>query len=84
VHKVPAVGLAARNYFHSYTDDAVDFCDMLSSFAPGAKAGLQPTLSGHGIARKARGADVDPYFREGRIRENRRLLRKRRGQHYRV
>jgi hypothetical protein len=40
VHKVSAAGLSARLYFHRYTDDAVDLCDVLSSFAPGAKAGL--------------------------------------------
>jgi predicted PolB exonuclease-like 3'-5' exonuclease len=40
VHKVSAAGLSARPYFHRYTDDAVDLCDVLPSFAPGAKAGL--------------------------------------------
>jgi predicted PolB exonuclease-like 3'-5' exonuclease len=40
VHKLPAVGLSARSYFHRFTDDAVDLCDVLSSFAPGAKATL--------------------------------------------
>ena len=40
VHKVPAAGLSARRYFHRYTDDAVDLCDVFSSFAPGAKATL--------------------------------------------
>jgi hypothetical protein len=40
VHKVPAIGLSARPYFHRYTDDATDLCDVLSSFAPGAKATL--------------------------------------------
>jgi predicted 3'-5' exonuclease similar to PolB exonuclease domain len=40
VHKLPAAGLSARPYFHRYTDDATDLCDVLSSFAPGAKASL--------------------------------------------
>ena len=40
VHKVPAAGLSARPYFHRFADDAVDLCDVLSSFAPGAKASL--------------------------------------------
>jgi 3'-5' exonuclease len=40
VHKVPAAGLSARPYFHRYTDDSIDLCDVLSPFAPGAKAGL--------------------------------------------
>jgi predicted PolB exonuclease-like 3'-5' exonuclease len=37
VHEVPAAGLSVRPYFHRYTDDAVDLCDVLSSFAPGQK-----------------------------------------------
>ena len=35
VHKVPAIGLSARPYFHRYTDDAIDLCDVLSSFRTG-------------------------------------------------
>ena len=38
VHKVPAIGLAARPYFHRYTDDAVDLCDVLSSFCTRSKS----------------------------------------------
>ena len=54
VHKVPAAGLSARRYFHRYTDDAVDLCDVLSSFAPGAKATFARALPGHGVAWEAR------------------------------
>jgi 3'-5' exonuclease len=72
VHKVPAIGLGARPYFHRYTDDAVDLCDVLSSFAPGAKAGLHELCRVMGLPGKPdaiNGADVDRYFREGRIRD---------------
>ena len=72
VHKLPAAGLSARPYFHRYTDDAVDLCDVLSSFAPGAKAGLHELCRVMGLPGKPdaiNGADVDRYFREGRIRE---------------
>ena len=72
VHKVPAPGLLARPYFHRYTDDAVDLCDVLSSFAPGAKAGLHELCRVMGLPGKPdafNGADVDRHFREGRIRE---------------
>lgn len=72
VHKVPAFGLAARPYFHRYTDDAVDLCDVLSSFAPGAKTGLHELCRVMGLPGKPdaiHGADVDRYFCEGRIRE---------------
>jgi predicted PolB exonuclease-like 3'-5' exonuclease len=40
VHGVAAPGLAARPYFHRYRDDAVDLCDVLSSFNSQAKAML--------------------------------------------
>ncbi len=72
VHKVPAAGLSARPYFHRFADDAVDLCDVLSSFAPGAKATLHELCRVMGLPGKPdaiNGADVDRYFREGRIRE---------------
>jgi 3'-5' exonuclease len=72
VHEVPAAGLSVRPYFHRYTDDAVDLCDVLSSFAPGAKAGLHELCRVRELPGKPdaiNGADVDRYFREGRIRE---------------
>jgi 3'-5' exonuclease len=72
VHKVSAAGLSARPYFHRYTDDAVDLCDVLSSFAPGAKAGLHELCRVIGLPGQPdaiNGADVDRYFRERRIRE---------------
>jgi hypothetical protein len=45
IHGVSAPGLAARLYlihrdFNRYTEDAVDLCDILSSFAPHTKASL--------------------------------------------
>src|SRR3984893_8130269 len=40
VHGVTAPGLAARPYFQRYTEDAVDLCDVLSSFSSQAKATL--------------------------------------------
>jgi predicted PolB exonuclease-like 3'-5' exonuclease len=72
VHKVPAFGLSVRPYFHRYTDDAVDLCDVLSSFSPGAKCTLHELCRVMGLPGKPdgiNGADVDQYFREGRLRE---------------
>ena len=72
VHKVPAAGLSTRRYFHRYSDDAVDLCDVLASFAPGAKATLHELCRVMGLPGKPdaiNGSDVDRYFREGRIRE---------------
>ena len=40
IHGVSAPGLAARPYFHRYTDDTVDLCDVLSSFSSQAKVTL--------------------------------------------
>src|SRR5271165_1054045 len=37
VHGVAAPGLAARPYFHRYTEDAVDLCDVLASFSSQGK-----------------------------------------------
>jgi predicted PolB exonuclease-like 3'-5' exonuclease len=72
VHKVTAIGLASRPYFHRYTDDAVDLCDVLASFTHGGKAALPEICRVLGLPGKPdaiNGADVDRYFREGRIRE---------------
>lgn len=32
LQRISAPGLFCRPYFHRYTDDAVDLCDVLSSF----------------------------------------------------
>ena len=40
IHAVSAPGLTARPYFNRYTEDALDLCDVLSSFAPHTKASL--------------------------------------------
>ena len=37
VHEVFAPGMHNRAYFHRYTDDNVDLCDVLSSFGYGAR-----------------------------------------------
>ena len=38
VHGISAPGLCARPYFNRYTDDAIDLCDVLSSFSPQGRA----------------------------------------------
>jgi predicted PolB exonuclease-like 3'-5' exonuclease len=72
VHGVAAPGLALRPYFHRYTEDAVDPCDVLSSFSPQGKATLHEMWRVMGLPGKPdgmRGADVEQYYRDGRIRE---------------
>jgi predicted PolB exonuclease-like 3'-5' exonuclease len=72
VHGVAAPGLAARPYFHRYTEDAVDLCDVLSSFSPQAKATLHELCRVMGLPGKPdgiTGAEVEKYYRDGHIRE---------------
>src|ERR1700720_854266 len=68
----PSVGLMAPPYFHRYSDDAIDLCDVLSSFSSQAKVSLHELCKVMGLPGKPNGisgADVDRYHREGRIRE---------------
>jgi 3'-5' exonuclease len=72
IHGVSAPGLAARLYFNRYTEDAVDLCDILSSFAPHSKASLNELSKIMGMPGKPEGIDgneVERYFLEGRIKE---------------
>jgi 3'-5' exonuclease len=72
IHGVSAPGLAARLYFNRYTEDAVDLCDILSSFAPHTKASLNELSKIMGLPGKPDGLDgseVERYFLEGRIKE---------------
>jgi 3'-5' exonuclease len=72
IHAIPAIGLAARPYFHRYSQDAIDLCDVLSSFSSQAKVSLHELCRVMGLPGKPNGisgADVERYHREGRIRE---------------
>jgi 3'-5' exonuclease len=72
VHKVPAIALSVRPYFNRYTTDAIDLCDVLSSFAPGAKATLHELCRVMGLPGKPvgiHGGEVEKYFNEGRVKE---------------
>jgi 3'-5' exonuclease len=72
IHGVSAPGLAARLYFNRYTEDAVDLCDILSSFAPHTKASLNELSKIMGLPGKPdgiAGTDVERYLLEGRIKE---------------
>jgi 3'-5' exonuclease len=72
VHGVSAPGLSSRPYFNRYTEDAVDLCDVLSSFNPQGKATLHELSRVMGLPGKPEGisgGDVDAFYRSGRIRE---------------
>jgi 3'-5' exonuclease len=69
---VAAPGLALRPYFNRYAEDAIDLCDVLSSFSPQNKASLHELCRVMGLPGKPDaigGADVERYCREGRIAE---------------
>ena len=72
VHGVSAPGLSARPYFHRYTEDAIDLCDVFSSFSPQGKASLHEISRVMGLPGKPKGFDggeVERYYREGKIKE---------------
>jgi 3'-5' exonuclease len=72
IHAVAAPGLTARPYFNRYTEDALDLCDVLSSFAPHTKASLNELSRIMGLPGKSDsmdGAEVERYFLDGKIKE---------------
>lgn len=69
---VAAPGLSLRPYFNRFTEDAIDLCDVLSSFSSQNKASLHELCRVMGIPGKPDeigGADVERYCQEGRIAE---------------
>jgi predicted PolB exonuclease-like 3'-5' exonuclease len=72
VHGVAAPGLSLRPYFNRYTEDAVDLCDLLSSFSYHGKATLHELCRVMGLPGKPDGMsgnEVEKYYRDGRIAE---------------
>ena len=71
IHAVSASGLTARPYFNRYTEDALDLCDVLSSFAPHTKASLnelRKIMELPGNPEDIDGGEVERYFLMGRSR----------------
>jgi 3'-5' exonuclease len=71
-HGTAAPGLSARPYFNRYTDDAIDLCDVLSSFALQGKATLNELSRVMGLPGKPdgmHGGQVAQYCLDGRIKE---------------
>ena len=72
VNGVAAPGLSLRPYFNRYTEDAVDLCDLLSSFSSHTKASLHELRRVIGLPGKPEGmsgGEVEKYYHDGRIRE---------------
>jgi 3'-5' exonuclease len=72
VNGVAAPGLAMRPYFNRYMEDAIDLCDVLSSFSFQGKTTLHELCRVMGLPGKPsgiHGGEVEKYYRDGRIRE---------------
>src|SRR5690348_18320579 len=72
VNRIPAAGLQVRQYFHRYTDDALDLCDVLGSYVPGGKVKLDEVTKILGLSGKPEGIDgsrVEEMVRAGQIEE---------------
>ena len=72
IQGVSAPGLSLRPYFNRYTEDAIDLCDVLSSFSPQGKATLHEISRVMDLPGKPKGFDggeVERRFLEGKIKE---------------
>jgi 3'-5' exonuclease len=72
VNRVAAEGLQVRQYFHRFTDDALDLCDVLGSYVPGVKVKLDEVTKILGLPGKPQGIDgskVEDMVRAGQIEE---------------
>jgi 3'-5' exonuclease len=57
VNRVSAEGLQVRQYFHRFTEDALDLCDVLGSYVPGVKVKLDEVTKILGLPGKPEGID---------------------------
>jgi hypothetical protein len=72
VNRISAAGLQVRQYFHRYTEDALDLCDVLGSYVPGGKVKLDEVSKILGLAGKPEGVDgsrVEEMVLAGQIEE---------------
>jgi predicted PolB exonuclease-like 3'-5' exonuclease len=72
VNRVSAGGLQVRPYFHRFSDDALDLCDALGSFSPGARVKLDELGKILGLTGKPEGLDgsrVEEIVLAGKIEQ---------------
>jgi predicted PolB exonuclease-like 3'-5' exonuclease len=72
VNRISAAGLQARQYFHRFTDDALDLCDVLGSYVPGGKVKLDEVSRILQLTGKPEGIDgskVEEMVLAGQIAE---------------
>jgi predicted PolB exonuclease-like 3'-5' exonuclease len=72
VNRISAAGLQVRQYFHRYTEHALDLCDVLGSYVPGGKVKLDEVSKILGLTGKPEGIDgsrVEEMVLAGQIEE---------------
>jgi predicted PolB exonuclease-like 3'-5' exonuclease len=72
VNRVAAHGLFVRPYFHRFSDDAIDLCDVLGSFQSSSKVKLDDLAKALGFAGKpdeVDGSKVEEMVAAGRIED---------------
>ena len=72
VNRLSAIGLQVRPYFYRYGEDALDLCDVLGSYVPGAKVRLDEVSKILGLTGKPEGVDgshVEEMVLAGQIEE---------------
>jgi Predicted 3'-5' exonuclease related to the exonuclease domain of PolB len=72
VNRIAAAGLQVRPYFYRYGDDALDLCDVLGSYVPGAKVKLDEVSKILRLTGKPEGVDgsrVEEMVVAGQIEE---------------
>jgi 3'-5' exonuclease len=72
VNRISAAGLQVRQYFHRYTEDALDLCDVLGSYVPGGRVKLDEVSKILGLTGKPEGIDgsrVEEMVLAGQIEE---------------
>jgi predicted PolB exonuclease-like 3'-5' exonuclease len=57
VNRISAAGLQVRQYFHRYTEDALDLCDVLGWYVPDGKVKLDEVSKILGLTGKPDGVD---------------------------
>jgi predicted PolB exonuclease-like 3'-5' exonuclease len=72
VNRISAAGLQVRQYFHRYTEDTLDLCDVLGSYVSGGKVKLDEVSKILGFPGKPDGVEgsrVEEMVRAGKIEE---------------
>ena len=68
IHGISAPGLHSRSYYHRFTEDHIDSCDVLSSYNFGGKAKLDEISRVMSLPGKPHGMDgsqVEAYYEAG-------------------